>query len=215
MEVQKTKGLDLAQTFRAHLEELSSLLGEIGYKVSPYKNTELNSFKNLSLEQQKEVTQCLEVYSQTLKSEYFGGNFSHEKFVVRFLFRLGLLPSEDMNESIRNEKYIQIYNRDQLQIFRSLACYERCSFTLEQMTTRPWYDLWERESLFYYACFGLAATALKIIKFTKLRLDFPHHRVTEVDTSESFAFDYKIKSLSALTRQNKLQAALLIEDWKY
>ncbi|HEX7673080.1 MAG TPA: hypothetical protein VF412_02860 [Bdellovibrio sp.] len=215
MELQKNTGLDLAPSFRADLEELSALLGEIGYKISPYKNAELKHFKKLSLEKQKEVAQYLEVYLQTLKAEYFGGNFSHEKFVIRFLFRLGLLPSEDMTESIRNEKYIQIYSRDQLQIFRSLACYERCSFTLEQMTTRPWYDLWERESLFYYACFGLATTALKIIKFTKLRLDFPHHRVTEVDTSESFTFDYKIKSLSALTRQNKLQAALLIEDWKY
>jgi hypothetical protein len=143
------------------------------------------------------------------------GGFSAERFVLQFLFRMGILPSSELNETIRNERFIQIYNADQLQIFRSLACYERCSFTLEQMTTRPWFDLWERDNIFYYACFGLAATALKVMKFTRLQLSFPFHRVTEIESFEGYSFDYRIKSLSALTRQGKLQAAVLIEDWKY
>lgn len=201
--------------YRDSLEELSSLLFCFGYKVVPYKDAQLYDFQKLSSLQKTEVTYTLGVYIQTLKSEHASDDFSNERFVLQFLFRLGLLPSEDLTNSVRNERYIQIYNRDQLQIFRSLNCYDRCSFTLEQLTTRPWFDLWSRDNLFYYALFGLASTALKVIKFTKLRLDFPHHRVTEQESFDSYSFDYKIKSLSALTRQGKLQAALLIEDWKF
>lgn len=201
--------------YRRQLEDLSVLLNHYGYSVKPYSNDSLPLFQNLSAKQQHDVLNALDAYLYSLRSEYVQGAFSAERFVIQFLFRIGIAPTDELSESLRNERFIQIYNADQIQIFRSLACYERCSFTLEQMTTRPWFELWERDSLFYFALFGLAATALKIIKFTKLRLDFPHHRVTEIDSLESYSFDYKIKSLSALTRQGKLQAALLIEDWKY
>lgn len=201
--------------YRRQLEDLSILLNHYGYSVKPYSDDSLPLFQNLSKKQQHDVLNALDAYLYSLRSEYVQGTFSAERFVIQFLFRIGIAPTDELSESLRNERFIQIYNADQIQIFRSLACYERCSFTLEQMTTRPWFELWERDSLFYFALFGLAATALKIIKFTKLRLDFPHHRVTEIDSLESYSFDYKIKSLSALTRQGKLQAALLIEDWKY
>ncbi|MDG0815880.1 hypothetical protein [Bdellovibrio svalbardensis] len=201
--------------YRSDLEELSALLACFGYNIVPYRDAELPDFQSLPSNQRTDVSKALNIYLQTLKSEYMSGQFSGEKFVLQFLFRMGILPSEDLSGSIRNEKYIQIYSRDQLQIFRSLDCYERCSFTLEQLTTRPWFDLWSRDNLFYYALFGLASTALKFIKFTKIRLDFPHHRVTEQESFSNYSFDYKIKSLSGLTRQGKLQAALLIEDWKF
>ena len=214
MELARTQNSELA-LYRRHLEDLSTLLSHFGYSVKAYSDESLPLFRNLSAKQQGDILNTLDAYLYSLRSEYVQGSFSAERFVIQFLFRIGIAPTDELSESLRNERFIQIYNADQIQIFRSLACYERCSFTLEQMTTRPWFELWERDSLFYFALFGLAATALKIIKFTKLRLDFPHHRVTEIDSMESYSFDYKIKSLSALTRQGKLQAALLIEDWKY
>ncbi|UXR64721.1 hypothetical protein EZJ49_00435 [Bdellovibrio bacteriovorus] len=206
----------LTATYRSNLEELGCLLKTLGHEVRPYTHTHLPHFHQLSTSKQSAVSAALEAYIGALKAEcQLGGDFNHERFVLQFLFRMGIVPSEDLNDTIHREKYIQIYNSDQLQIFRSLSCYDRCSFTLEQLTTHPWFDLWERDSLFYYALFGLASTALKVVKFTKLRLNFPFHRVTEMNSANNFSFDYRIKSLSALTRQGKLQAALLIEDWKF
>ncbi|WP_374001344.1 hypothetical protein [Bdellovibrio bacteriovorus] len=202
-------------TYRSNLLELSSILKKMGYNIRPFDHDHLPHFHQLSTRKQSAVIAALEAYLGALKSEYKTEDFNHERFVFQFLFRVGIIPSEDLNDTIHREKYIQIYNSDQLQIFRSLSCYDRCSFTLEQLTTHPWFDLWERDSLFYYALFGLASTALKVVKFTKLRLNFPFHRVTELNSANQFSFDYRIKSLSALTRQGKLQAALLIEDWKF
>lgn len=201
--------------YRSHLVELASLLKCLGIEMRAYDNPQMNYFTKLSPAQQATVTQALEAYVGALRSEYLENDFSNERFVLQFLFRMGIVPPSDLHDTLDKEKYIQIYNADQIQIFRSLSCYDRCSFTLEQLTTHTWFDLWERDSLFYYACFGLAATALKIVKFTKLRLSFPYHRVTEINSANEFSFDYRIKSLSALTRQGKLQAALLIEDWKF
>ncbi|MFV8248583.1 hypothetical protein [Bdellovibrio bacteriovorus] len=201
--------------YRSKLIELASLLKCLGIEMRAYDNPQLQYFTKLSPAQQATVSQALEAYVGALRSEYVEGDFSNERFVLQFLFRMGIVPPSDLHDTLDKEKYIQIYNADQIQIFRSLSCYDRCSFTLEQLTTHTWFDLWERDSLFYYACFGLAATALKIVKFTKLRLNFPYHRVTEINSAHEFSFDYRIKSLSALTRQGKLQAALLIEDWKF
>ena len=202
-------------TYRSNLIELASLLKCLGIEVRAYDNPQMLYFAKLSPSQQIAVNQALEAYVGALRSEYLDESFSNERFVLQFLFRMGIVPPSDLHDTLDKEKYIQIYNADQIQIFSSLSCYDRCSFTLEQLTTHTWFDLWERDSLFYYACFGLAATALKIVKFTKLRLNFPYHRVTEINSAHEFSFDYRIKSLSALTRQGKLQAALLIEDWKF
>lgn len=201
--------------YQSQLLETAALLKGFGYDVKAYSSPHLPHFHRLSSKQQKNVIQALEAYNGALKAEYIHNDFNHERFIIQFLFRIGIAPSEELHDTISREKFIQIYNPDQLQIFRSLPCFERCSFTLEQLTTHPWFDLWERESLFYYALFGLASTALKIARFTKLSLGFPYHRVTEVNSANQYSFDYRIKSLSALTRQGKLQAALLVEDWRY
>lgn len=214
MEMEPTLN-SLTTTYRSNLEDLASLLKSLGYQIRPYEQAHLPHFHLLSTTKQSAVSKALDAYVGALKAECQFEDFNHERFVLQFLFRVGIIPSEDLNDTIHREKYIQIYNSDQLQIFRSLSCYDRCSFTLEQLTTHPWFDLWERDSLFYYALFGLASTALKLVKFTKLRLNFPFHRVTEMNSAHQFSFDYRIKSLSALTRQGKLQAALLIEDWKF
>lgn len=215
MELLKAQENIQLSNYRSDLEELSALLACFGYNITPYRNAELRDFQSLSDSEKTNSSKALNAYLQTLKSEYASGDFSRERFVLQFLYRMGIVPPEGLSDSIRTEKFIQIYSFDQLQIFRSLECFERCSFTLEQLTTRPWFDLWSRDNLFYYALFGLAATALRFVKFTKINLDFPYHRVTEQDSFCSFSFEYKIKSLSGLTRQGKLQAALLIEDWLF
>lgn len=215
MELEVQPNTAIATSVRQDLEDLSNLLRCFNIQVLPYKSSQLLDFHCLSVEEQNDVAKALHAYLQTLKAEYSRSDFSNERFIMQFLFRIGLLPPDDLSETLKNEHYIQIYNKHQLQIFRSLKCYERCSFTLEQMISRPWYDLWTRENLFYYALFGLACTVLKFVRFTKLRLDFPHHKVTEVDSFNTYSFDYKIKTLSALTHQKKIAAAILVEDWKY
>jgi hypothetical protein len=203
-------------SYQHDLEELSQLLKDhFNYDVKPYVNPSLPEFNNLLPESRRGVAEGISAYLGALKAELATGEYNSERFVLQFLFRMGQAPSTELSNILKNERFIQIYNRDHLQTFRSLACFERCSFTLEQLTSRTWYELWQRDNLFYMAFTGLGVKLLDVVKFTSFKLEFPPHDVVEIDSSQSFKFSYKLKTVCGLTRQNKIQAALLIEDWKF
>lgn len=201
--------------YQRDLEELSKLLSTIGYSMKPYADASLPLFHNLLPEARQQVATALHAYVGALRAELASEYASPERFVLQFLFRLGQAPSSELSGILRNEKFIQIYNRDNLQIFRSLACYERCSFTLEQLTSRTWFELWERDNLFYMAFVGMAHKMRDVVRFSSFNFDFPFHKVTEIDSSEGYSFHYKLKTVCGLTRQNQIQSALLVEDWKF
>jgi len=201
--------------YARHLETLSGQLQNLGYNIKPYRSADLPHFTRHSDSRKAGIIRGIRAYSEALQDvSKFDDNIDMSQFVWRFLLRLGIAPSESLFSTLENEKFIQIYNVDQFQIFRSLRCFERCSFTLEELTSRSWFELWERDSLFYYALTGLATKLIQFMKPAMLRLDFPYHTVREVKSEQLFKFRYKIKSVSVLTRQNKAQAAVLIEDWK-
>lgn len=202
--------------YRHQLESVTKLLRGCGYEVRAYQHPHLPHFSRLSHSQQHEVLQALMAYGEALAEVCeFDDNIDMRQFIWRFLVRLGIAPSEDLFSTLENESFIQIYNLDELQIFRSLRCFERCSFTLEELTSKSWYELWHRDSLFFYALTGLVTKIIRVMKPTKLRLDFPYHTVREIDSECLFDFRYKIKTVSILTRKSKALAAVLIEDWKY
>ncbi|MBS1971603.1 MAG: hypothetical protein JSU04_14930 [Bdellovibrionales bacterium] len=192
------------------------MLSDLGYKVKPYHDACLPNFSRHTDSQKAEIIRGIRAYCEALQDVCkFDDNIDMGQFVWRFLLRLGIAPSQDLFTTLENEKFIQIYNPDQFQIFRSLRCFERCSFTLEELTSRSWYELWERDSLFFYALTGLATKLIQFMKPGLLRLDFPYHTVREVESECLFDFRYKIKSVSVLTRHKRAQAAVLIEDWKF
>ncbi|MEK2688904.1 hypothetical protein [Bdellovibrio sp. GT3] len=203
------------QSYREDLVELSLVLEAFGYKVEPYTDAGLTHFHNLLPEARKNVAHALHAYVGALKAELASGLYQNDRFVLQFLFRIGQAPSTDLSNTLKNERFIQIYNRDNLQIFRSLACYERCSFTLEQLTSRTWLELWERDTMFTMTFSKMAQNLRSVMKYCAINFDFPYHNVTEIDSAMSYSFQYKLKTVCGLTRQNQIQSALLIEDWKF
>lgn len=202
--------------YTQHLETLAGLLNGLGYHVKPYNDASLPHFNRHSEGAKAEIVRGIRAYCEALQDVCkFDDNIDMSQFVWRFLLRLGIAPSDDLFTTLENEKFIQIYNADSLQIFRSLRCFERCSFTLEELTSRPWYDLWERDNLFFYALTGLGTKLIQFMRPAMLRLDFPYHTVREVGSECLFEFRYKIKAVSVLTRQKRAQVAVLIEDWKF
>lgn len=206
----------LQNEYSLELDALATLLNKLGHKVKPYHDPAVPIFRQLSESKQYQVLQALTAYRMALQDvTRYDDNIDMSQFVWRFLMRLGIAPSEDLFQTIRHENFIQIYNLDQFQIFRSLRCFERCSFTLEELTSKSWYELWDRDSLFYYALTGLATKILQFIKPTHLRLDFPYHNVREIESESLFDFRYKIKTIHVLTKRKKALAAVLIEDWQF
>jgi hypothetical protein len=62
------------------------------------------------------------------------------------LKRLGLRPQSDLFGRLHSEDVIEIYDvAQQTQVYRNLRYFEACSYTLDDLMSRPWFELFYRD----------------------------------------------------------------------
>ena len=203
-----------AEDFLSQLDLLAAQLHSLGYKVLPYRQASLPLFQALDSRQQQEVSRNLKAYTSALANGLLDGEeLSSTRLAWRFLVALGYFPSEELFATLRSELYVQIYNHDQFQIFRSLSFFEQCSLSLEEILCRPWWQVWKRSRQDLHILSEISRQDVGIFKTRTLRFEFPYERAEELCENNSHQFSYRIKSATALTRSGRLQATLLVEDW--
>lgn len=203
------------EEFASQLNILGSLLSLAGYNLMPYRHESLPLFCNLTPPQQKDVLKSLKAYCMALEDGIVHEeNINSTRMVWRFLVALGFFPHEDLFDTVREESYIQIYNFDQFQIFRSLSFFDKCSFTLEEIVCRPWWQLWRRSRQDLHILSEVSRQNLVCPQSKTLRFDNPFEMAQEISDGSAHQFSYRIKSATALTRSGRLHATLLVEDWR-
>lgn len=80
------------------------------------------------------------VVQQIVKEQVFGTKDQVRLFCSFF----GSEPDGMEMEKIDQDDLAEIYNRDNQQIFRSINFFKYCSYTLEELITIPWYNLYSR-----------------------------------------------------------------------
>lgn len=58
---------------------------------------------------------------------------------------LKLKPTTDFFSFLTDESVVEIYNAVGIQVFRNCKFFEICSYTLEDLYCRPWFELYERD----------------------------------------------------------------------
>ena len=203
-----------AEDFLSQLNHLAALLQSTGYKVLPYRDDTLPLYQALSPHQQKEVMRNLKAYCLALSDGLLDEEeFNATRFAWRFLVAVGYFPNEELFDTLREEIYVQIYNFDQFQIFRSLSFFEQCSLSLEEILCRPWWQLWKRSRHDLHILSEVSRQSLASPVGRTMRFELPFEKVEEICGTQSHQFAYRIKSATALTRSGRLHATLLVEDW--
>lgn len=204
-----------AEDFVSQLNELAGLLQAIGYSVIAYRDPSLPVYQTLSPNQQKEVLKNLKAYCLALSDGMLDEEeLNSTRLAWRFLIAAGYFPNEDLFDTLRNETFVQIYNYDQFQIFRTLAFFEHCSLSLEEILCRPWWQAWKRSRHDLHILSEVSRQDLYAPTTPRtLRFDLPYAPVAEICESAPHQFAYRIKSATGLTRNGRLHATLLVEDW--
>lgn len=152
----KTNALSLASNhisdrevharFTNAIEALSSLGSEEGVQLVPYEDPSLPSFNVLTPARQLELTIRVEQYCSVMKEVKH-----EERYVVRnsnslwrMLGKMNLRSSPDLFENIEDDDVIEVYDLDGHQLYRSFNFFPICTYTLEQIYSIPWFDLYER-----------------------------------------------------------------------
>lgn len=77
-----------------------------------------------------------------------GGDAADEKALLwRFIRRMGYTPTSDIFDLITDEDYLEIYDNEGQQVYRSLNYFDLVSFTIEDLVTLNWKTDFKRDRM--------------------------------------------------------------------
>lgn len=132
--------------YKRLLEKFCQRLEAEGLHVKPYVADSWGRFRKFPLARQHEILNNFLVFYKACASVLNEGiRFRETKvFLWRFLREFGLQPDKSAFSFINEEDVIEVYNSEGLQIYRNFKFFEICSYSLEELYSFPFYDLFER-----------------------------------------------------------------------
>lgn len=202
----------LEQQFTTVATSLSLLLQNEGLKTKAFMG-ELSYFKQLTESEKHVALEKLNFYYE-LCLEHVVENCSlrdSKRFTWRALVKLGLSPNSDLLERLEDGDIVEIYDSQQVQLFRNLEFFDFCSYTLEELFCLEWWRLFKRDE-------AISNTILRLVNEIYQRKHpngvsdpFPPHLVVESLSRDKFNVDFYMKQISPLYRKRRVEGLICIE----
>ncbi len=167
--------------FKSLLEKFCALAKQEGVHLTPYVGEGPRFFAILPDLQKKVILDSFRAYVEVCAEVVAqGATLRDDRIIVwRVLQRLKLHPPSDLMQEIKEGEVIEIYNSDFVQIFRNLRFFEICSYTLDELLSRPLWELVEREEAITNMIVHQASKLLSGAVSGLFRFDVPEHSIYE------------------------------------
>lgn len=202
--------------FRLLVEGIALLLEHEGLVRKPYINSSLPYFSRLATGHQIEINRHVRTYFEICLEMTTGGESLRDtpSLLWRMLSRLKLAPTEDLFNQFGQEHVVEIYNDSNVQIFRNFRFFEICSYSLEELFSRQWWELFRRDDQMTQRLFLLASKIFSGEFTGSVRPNIATHIVEEVASSLSFRVETDFECASPLVGGSKVVAVCAIERAK-
>lgn len=101
-------------------------------------------FESLDLQKQDQIVRS----SWGAAANIAPGHLDHEQelnFLRQFLFRYKMIAADDdVFSRISSEDFIEIYDAQGIQIYRSWSFFKFCRYSIDEVLTKSWGELYER-----------------------------------------------------------------------
>lgn len=198
---------------RALFEEMALVIREAGFQTRLWNDSELPLFRMLTAAQQVDVITDLVNRLELFQSARRDGVslLDTRQLLWRSLRLCAWVPQSDVFDSIDEEDTVEVYSLDQRQTFRNLQFFKWVSFTLEQIHSRPWYELTTRNQAVESALHAEAGKILSGAVKTTLSLHaIPEHLVTEIGTEELRSFYLRMRCFSPVWQDGRLSGVIAV-----
>ena len=148
------QGLPVGDDFMSrHKEEFFLLANQTvllanlaGSRLSAYASETLPHFSNLTLQMQVEVLRRLRFFNDVCQQVLADGKSLKDSatFIWYALRSLNFIFPSNLFQFIRNGHVIEVYDLNNIQIFRNFKFFDLTSYTLEDLLCRSWTDLFIR-----------------------------------------------------------------------
>lgn len=137
--------VQLSNEFFIMLERLADALRVYG--ITCYARSKEPLFFNLSVDEQKRAFNYLKSYMDILQSCHLRPNEANfdQKFIWSAFRSLDLIPNDDIWKYYFDGCVVEFYDMTGVQRFRNFNFFDICSYTLEDIFTKPWFSLYERD----------------------------------------------------------------------
>lgn len=200
-------------------EKLKSLLEKVQIQTQTTQNN-FSYFRLLNTNTQSQINQHFETYVTTLAAVMIEPEIEKDidlekKLVWRFLSYLKLTATDDLYAKLSNDDFIEIYNTDGVQIYRSFNFFSVCSYTIEEIICVPWFQLYQRKTEItksYLELMGQLSTP----EYQKscIKVHLPQHDLIEIFSSKQYTVTIEPNFVTALLRIGSHQFAGALNTFK-
>ena len=206
---------NLRNSFYKYAKSLSDLARSVGIDLQPVSSPSLPYFSSLPSENKRGVIRAITQYLEICEATIASGHslLDSRRITWNALKALGLTPCSDFLDKIGDGDIIEIYDTQNLQIFRNFEFFQLCSYTIEEIYCRPWTTLFKRidETI----TTQIVSTVERIVTENKRQtytLNIPEHIVEEADSPFRLRMNVKLKYLSPLYANGSINALIAVEE---
>ncbi|MBS1969024.1 MAG: hypothetical protein JSU04_01885 [Bdellovibrionales bacterium] len=192
---------------------LAKMLNEAGTKTQAGLEG-FPHFDNLELHDKKVAIESLRFYHDLCRDQVDEGQplRDSKKFTWRALVKLGLSPQSDFLDRIESGDIVELYNEEQVQLFRNLEFFDICSYTIEELFCIQWWRLFRRDEAVSKSIVQLVSDLFQRKYPNGVSGPLPQHLVVESISRDKFKMDFYMKYIGPLYKNKKVGALICIEQ---
>lgn len=137
----------LNESFIAESLRALSYIHQTNKQIRPFVNEQLPYFNPLSEIGKSAVLVNLRLFNQVCEQVVASGESVRDSRVMLWhvLKMLDFIFPSDLFDHITSDHLVEVYDFNNIQIFRNLKFFDMTSYCLEELLCRPWIDLFLRE----------------------------------------------------------------------
>lgn len=196
----------LIEDFRSLTRRFCQILESVGIEQAAHGTEGPQYFAKLPPEQQIATIANFHRYLQVVESELSLGVTPHQEsqLLWSMLSRLKLRPNSDLFRQVKDDDIVEIYETAGfVQVYRSLRFFKVCSYDLDDILCRPWYELYERDSSVTSKIFQTVSLASKPGNQSSIAYDLGPQELREVDSKNNFHWLQEMRLVSPLFDKTK------------
>lgn len=160
-----------------------------------------------------EAERFIHLYSDSLSEarEHYKDQVSLKSLWL-FLNKLKWQYPDELFEKLRDDDVVEVYSLEHTQIFRSFTFFQYCSYTLEDLQFRPWFELYRRDEAVMRGALVWLDRVMKDQIHGICHLDLPTHWISEISSSDPFHLQLKYKIGTILRSGDGVPRGYLISN---
>lgn len=198
------------KTLRQKMETLCSLAGKEGFNILPYHEENWLKFRSLPALKQKQIFENYSVFHNICEKTVSGGSRlrNNQQIVWVAIKELGLRPCDNFFDKLDDSDVVEFYGNDCTQIFRNFNFFKVCSYTLAEIYSYDYMELWHRDKTHIEHINQRAVELFTSSNPKTTPWNMSDHLLIEKFSSQKFSIQLRLKYVSPLFDKNKNIAVL-------